>query len=158
MEAVDILNGAEAKELTDWVEQQGLERIKSRALQSEADFYSGAASVLQFLFGKDPKELTKIVPPMWILGVMTGRSPSTRWAIDDTLEESEALTKALDTRLERQQRLYQNAELMYEYVVDMYKKVMVSSTPRQFLQERRALARMLLEDIGLYDFWLEEEE
>ncbi len=152
MEAVDILNGAEAKDLTDYIEQQALERIRSGSLLAEADFYAGAASVIQFLFGGNPKELSKVVPPMWILGILSGRSPSTRW------EEDESLRKQFDNKLERQHRLYWNAELMYEYVVDMYEKVMVSSTSRHFLQERRALARMMLEDIGLYDFWPDDDE
>jgi hypothetical protein len=149
----------QGKELTDYVEKQALERIKTGALQSEADFYLGAASVLQYLFGKDPKELTEIVPPMWIIGIMSGRSPSTRW------EEDGLVRGQHETKLERQSRLYQNAELMYEFACDVFQYKDRNSyegrflyTPQQILNEMEAHARIVLEDIGLYDFWPDEEE
>ena len=153
MEGKVKLTEEQGKELTDRIERQGLERIKSGALRSEADFYAGAAIAIHHLFGKDDKQLTDIIPPMWILGIMSGRSPSTRW------EEDEGIKIILDAGLERQHRLQHNAELMYEFVTDMWDTNFVTSgyTPHEWLQERRVIARTILEDIGLYDFWSEEE-
>ena len=150
----------QGKELTNYVEQQALARIKEGVLLSEADFYSGAAYVIQYLLGKDSRQLTRIVPPMWIIGIMAGRSPSTRW------EENEETKAQHDTKLERQFRLYSNAELMYELATDLheckdrdqYEEGYAHSTPSQILNRMMTHARLVLEDIGLYDFWKEEDE
>ena len=156
MEGKVKLIGEQAKDLTDTVEKQALERIRSRALISEADYYAGAAVTIQYLTeDSDSNTLSSIIPPMWVFGIMSGRSPSTRW------EEDGLVRGQLDSKLERQSRLYQNAELMYEFVSDVFdpdRYTGLGYTPSQILNEIRVHARLMLEDIGLYDFWPEEDE
>lgn len=160
MEGKVKLTGEQAKEFTDRIEQQALKRIRNGALVSEADFYAGAAITIHHLFSENDEQLADIIPPMWILGIMSGRSPSTRW------EENEEIQKNQNYLLERQARLCRNAELMYELVTDLYEckdrdqyeSGYPGSTPSQILSRMMVLAGTVLEDIGLYDFWSEEEE
>lgn len=47
---------------------------KKKALEEEAIFLLGASAALQAVFAIDEKELTDYIPPMWIIGPMSGRS------------------------------------------------------------------------------------
>ena len=157
MEGKVKLTGEQAKELTNYIEKLGLSRIEAGALISEGDFYAGAAAVIHYLTeGRSSPNVTVHVPPMWILGLLSGRSPTTHW------EKNEEVRKQLDYKLERQFRLHHNAELMYEYVTQMYEAKdrhgFLGYAPDQILNEMAAHARLILEDVGLYDFWSEEEE
>lgn len=49
------------------------QRKKARVNKSEADYLAGACAALQAVFGEGDK-LTSYVPPMWVLGPLTGRS------------------------------------------------------------------------------------
>jgi hypothetical protein len=147
----------QGKDLTNFIEQQGLSRIKAGTMISEGDFYAGAASAIQFMFeGEGAENLTRIIPPMWILGIFSNRSPSTRW------EEYEETRKRLDNKIMRSEILGRNGELMYEFIknVTKYRKMYNVSgyTPSQILISLRDNARSILEDIGLLYYETEEEE
>ena len=54
------------------------ERHNSGALESEADFFAGAMLILSLVnrefYGASYEESMDIVPPMWVIGPMSGRS------------------------------------------------------------------------------------
>lgn len=143
----------QGKDLTDFVEQQGLSRLKAGTMVSEGDFYAGAASAIQFMFeDKDAKHLTRIIPPMWILGIMSNRSPSTRW------EEDEETKKRLERKVMRSEVIGRYGEQMYDFVETVLNGEPRDRglTPNQWLNELRVMARLILEDIGLPEFFMEE--
>ena len=51
---------------------------------------------------------------------------------------------------------------MYEYVTQMYeakdRQSFAVYAPGEILNEMMVHARLILEDIGIYDFWKEEDE
>lgn len=83
--------------IQDAIETRLLERF--RALQinplskkgaiEEAAFLAGAGSALQAVFETDPTKLTDYVPPMWIIGPMSGRSV----VVEIAKERAQALVK-----------------------------------------------------------------
>ena len=54
------------------------ERHNSGALESEADFFAGAMLILSLVnrefYGASYEESMDIVPPMWVIGPMSGQS------------------------------------------------------------------------------------
>ena len=66
------------KTVKNKVESTLIARNKSTALNDECDFLAGAMTVLQqvnvLLYDSTEKESMDIVPPMWILLPMSGRS------------------------------------------------------------------------------------
>ena len=146
----------QGKDLTDFVEKQGLSRLKYGAMVSEGDFYAGASAAIQFLFeGEGAENLTRIIPPMWILGILSNRSPSTRW------EKDEETRRSLENKIMRSEILGKHGELMYEFVkdVDKYKELYKDSgyLPRQILSNLKNIARTIIEDVGLSYYETEEE-
>ena len=67
----DIIRGYIEKILHNRLEVLDL-KGKS-ALKEECAFISGASAALQIIFGEDGT-LTDYVPPMWMIGPMSGRS------------------------------------------------------------------------------------
>ena len=69
------MRGAVISQLRRRISALGLKRGSVAALNEEAAFLCGATAVLQNLFPDNGLEkLTGTVPPMWVIGPMTGRS------------------------------------------------------------------------------------
>jgi|TARA_R110002051_G_scaffold19567_3_gene54392 hypothetical protein len=60
-------------------------RLKNGACESEADFFAGAMAVMTVVnemhFGTKPDDIMDIVPPMWFIGPMSGRSITDDWGL-----------------------------------------------------------------------------
>jgi len=69
------------------VEKVGKIRLKDGACESEADFFAGAMAVMlvinEMYFGSDDDNLMDIVPPMWFIGPMSGRSLKDDWGLSN---------------------------------------------------------------------------
>tara|TARA_R110000737_G_scaffold232740_3_gene246099 strand:- start:976 stop:1239 length:264 start_codon:yes stop_codon:yes gene_type:complete len=65
------------------VEKTGLTRINNRSCESEADYFAGAMVVMttfnEMFCGADDSNAMDIVPPMWFIGPVTGRSLKDNW-------------------------------------------------------------------------------
>ena len=66
------------------VEKTGLIRINNGSCESEADYFAGAMVVMttfnEMFCGADEDNSMDIVPPMWFMGPMSGRSLKDDWS------------------------------------------------------------------------------
>jgi len=65
------------------VEKTGLVRINNGSCESEADYFAGAMVAMttfnEMFCGADDDNAMDIVPPMWFIGPMSGRSLKDNW-------------------------------------------------------------------------------
>ena len=143
MEGKVKLTEEQAKELTNYVEQAAAERLRNGAMKLDTDFYCGAMAVIHYLTeGRSSPDLTANIPPMWVLGLMSGRSPSLRHMGDEETQQR------YTAKMVRTAALIDSREQMYEFVCNVFRGG----------GWYEAHARRILDDIGLYDFQSEEEE
>tara|TARA_R100000458_G_C8277761_1_gene253410 strand:+ start:4460 stop:4729 length:270 start_codon:yes stop_codon:yes gene_type:complete len=71
------------KKCIEEVEKTAKARHKNVCLESEADYFAGAMTVMALVneqfFGADEESKMNITAPMWFLGPMTGRSITKDW-------------------------------------------------------------------------------
>jgi hypothetical protein len=49
-------------------------RPSDKVLQAQAEYYAGAMTALQAVYGEPAEDaLTSMIPPIWVISVMTGR-------------------------------------------------------------------------------------
>lgn len=65
------------KECIAYAESQLQGRDKNNVLKDEVDFFAGVMCAMmvvnEMMYGSKPDEIMDIVPPMWIMGPMSGR-------------------------------------------------------------------------------------
>lgn len=89
------------------------QRYEAQALVSEADYFAGALTALTFLEeGPGYENLWEHTPAMWILGIMSGRSPTAIYIADG----DEKVQRKIDKRMGYAVRLRENAEHMLAIV------------------------------------------
>ncbi len=152
MEGKVRLTGEEAKELTDYIERLAATRLGNGAMELDASFYAGAMAVIHYLTeGRSSPELSNGVPPSWVFNILSGRSPSVKHMGDEKAQQE------FQARFDRAARLIQNKEQMYEFVCGMFERDRDYRDYYDRYIPHVVLARVILEDIGLYDFRDEEE-
>ena len=66
------------------IEKTGLIRINNGSCESEADYFAGAMVAMttfnEMFCGADESNAMDIVPPMWFIGPMSGRSLKDDWS------------------------------------------------------------------------------
>ena len=112
METIELTD-EQISGVIDKVLEGAKQRYENHARVSEADYFAGVLVVLTFLQeGPGFEELWEHTPPMWILGIMSGRSPTAIYIADG----NEEIQRKIDQKMGHAFRLRENAENLLNIV------------------------------------------
>ena len=57
----------------DRAEMQGFKPGSKKYLTAQAEFFGGAMTAMQFIFGNNLQTLADEIPPKWVICIMSGR-------------------------------------------------------------------------------------